>query len=415
MLAHVGILTGPEADAICRGLDQIRGEIERGELRMDPQLEDIHMNVESRLTQLVGEAGKKLHTARSRNDQIATDLRLWSRARAAELGVAVDAQRGALTARAKENIDVVMPGYTHLQRAQPVRLAHYLLAYQEMFARDRERLRDAAARGNRSPLGSGALAGTPFPIDREHTARALGFDGITANSMDAVADRDFAVELVFACALLQTHLSRLGEELVLWASQEFGFARLPEGYCSGSSIMPQKINPDIPELVRGKAGRVTGDLVALLTVCKGLPLAYSKDLQETQEPLYDAVTTALSSTRVMTGVVEGTEFDAARMRAACDAGYLNATEIADWLAARGVPFRTAHDVAGSLVRKASARKVQLHELTLADFQSEWQAFDDSIYKVLDPEVAVERRNLPGGPARAAVLHEIARIEKELAP
>jgi argininosuccinate lyase len=413
MLARQGILAEAEADAICQGLDQVRTEIERDELRLDPQLEDIHMNVERRLSQLIGEAGARLHTARSRNDQVATDLRLWSRDQARALGAAIDALRGVLVAQARTHLDVIMPGYTHLQRAQPVRLAHHLLAYVEMLGRDQGRIADAARRAAESPLGAGALAATPFAIDREWVAGELGFAGVTRNSLDAVGDRDFAVELAAACALVMTHLSRLGEELVLWSSQEFAFVRLPEGYCSGSSIMPQKVNPDIPELVRGKAGRVYGDVVALLTVLKGLPLAYNKDLQETQEPLYDAVETASACVRVLTGLCDGLSFDAARMRAACDTGYLCATEIADWLAARGMPFRQAHDVAGGLVRQAAARGVELAQLSLDEYRAASQLFDASIFEALDPARAVDRRQVTGGPARAQVLGEIERIEKEL--
>jgi argininosuccinate lyase len=413
MLAKKGILSAKEAESIVRGLDQVRGEIERGELKLDPQLEDIHMNVERRLTDLIGDAGARLHTARSRNDQVATDLRLYARDQAAALRQSLDTLRGVLAAQARANLDVVMPGYTHLQRAQPVRLAHHLLAYVEMFARDRDRLGDAARRANVSPLGAGALAATTFPIDREAAARELGFEGVTRNSLDAVGDRDFVVELVAACALVMTHLSRLGEELVLWATQEFAFVRLPEGYCSGSSIMPQKVNPDIPELVRAKSGRVYGDLMALLTVLKGLPLAYNKDLQETQEPLYDAIETTGACVRVTTGLLEGVAFDAERMRRACDAGFVCATEIADWLAAKGMPFRQAHDVAGSLVRQAASRGIELKDLKIDEYRAASPLFDASIYDALDPARAVDRRDVPGGPARAAVLREIERIEKEL--
>jgi len=345
MLAAQGILTAADAEAIARGLDQVLDEWRQGKLTLDPQLEDVHMNVEVRLTEIIGDAGARLHTARSRNDQVATDLRLYARAQAAELSKTVAALQRALVAQARAHVETLMPGYTHLQRAQPVRLGHHMMAYYEMLARDRGRLADAARRMNQSPLGSGALAATTFAIDREASARALGFDRPTANSLDAVGDRDFAVELVAACALLMAHLSRLGEELVLWASQEFGFVRLPEAYCSGSSIMPQKVNPDIPELVRAKVGRVIGDWTTLMVVLKGLPLAYNKDLQESQEPLYDAVETALLCTRTMAGLMAGAAFDVERMKRAVGQGHLLATEVADWLAARGVPFRQAHAAA----------------------------------------------------------------------
>ena len=416
MLAQQGILLPADAEAIVRGLDQVLDEWRRGVLVLDPQLEDVHMNVERRLTEIVGDAGARLHTARSRNDQVATDLRLYARAQTEELARGIAGLQRALVTQARAHVDTLMPGYTHLQRAQPVRLGHHLLAYYEMLARDRGRLADAARRMNQSPLGSGALAATTFPIDREATARALGFSGATGNSLDAVGDRDFAVELVAACALAMAHLSRLGEELVLWASQEFGFVRLPEGYCSGSSIMPQKVNPDVPELVRAKVGRVIGDLTTLLVVLKGLPLAYNKDLQETQEPLYDAIETTLLCTRTMTGLMAGATFDVERMRRAVGQGHLLATEVADWLAARGVPFRQAHAAAGALVRSASARGVELTELTLDEMRATAPdvAFDDGLFAVLDAGRAVDRRDVLGGPARGRVLAAIADAERQLA-
>jgi len=415
MLAQQGILSAADAEAIARGLDQVVDEWRRGALTLDPQLEDVHMNVERRLTEIVGDAGARLHTARSRNDQVATDLRLYARAQAGELGRQLAALQRALVTQARAHVDTLMPGYTHLQRAQPVRLAHHLLAYVEMLARDRGRLADATRRMNESPLGSGALAATTFAIDRDATAKALGFDRPTANSLDAVGDRDFAVELTAACALMMAHLSRMGEELVLWASQEFGFARLPEAYCSGSSIMPQKVNPDIPELVRAKVGRVIGDLTTLLVVLKGLPLAYNKDLQETQEPLYDAVETAILCARTMAGLITGTQFDVERMRRAVGQGHLLATEVADWLAARGVPFRQAHAAAGALVRMASARGVELGELSLDDLRATVPdvTWDEGLFSVLDAARAVDRRDVVGGPARTRVLQAIERAEREL--
>ena len=415
MLAQQGILSAADAEAIARGLDQVVDEWRRGALTLDPQLEDVHMNVERRLTEIIGDAGARLHTARSRNDQVATDLRLYARAQAGELGRQIAALQRALVAQAKAHVDTLMPGYTHLQRAQPVRLGHHLMAYFEMLRRDRGRLVDAARRMNESPLGSGALATTTFPIDRVASAKSLGFDRPTANSLDAVGDRDFAVELVSACALLLAHLSRMGEELVLWASQEFGFARLPEAYCSGSSIMPQKVNPDIPELVRAKVARVIGDLTTLLVVLKGLPLAYNKDLQETQEPLYDAVETAILCTRTMAGLVAGTQFDVERMARAVGQGHLLATEVADWLAARGVPFRQAHAAAGALVRMASARGVELGQLSLDDLRATVPdvTWDEGLFAVLDAARAVDRRDVVGGPARARVLQAIEQAEKDL--
>jgi argininosuccinate lyase len=361
----------------------------------------------------VGEAGARLHTARSRNDQVATDLRLYARDQARQLGRIVASLQRAFVAQARANVDTLMPGYTHLQRAQPVRLSHHLLAYYEMLGRDRGRIADAVTRMNLSPLGSGALASTTFPIDREAVAKTLGFAGVTGNSLDAVGDRDFAIELVSACALLMAHLSRLGEELVLWASQEFGFVRLPEAYCSGSSIMPQKMNPDIPELVRAKVGRVMGDWTTLMVVLKGLPLAYNKDLQETQEPLYDAVETLLASLRVSTGMVTTLELDVPRLRAAVDDGHLVATELADYLVAKGLPFRDAHDVAGTLVRTAVARGVELADLSLEDMQAVQPLFAKDVYDWLDPARAIDRRDVVGGPARTRVVAEIERVTAEL--
>ncbi|MBA2538187.1 MAG: argininosuccinate lyase, partial [Deltaproteobacteria bacterium] len=291
MLASRGLITDADAKEIAAGLSRVETRLATGELAWDDALEDVHMNVEARLVDEIGEAGRRLHTARSRNDQVATDLKLYARAAAAQLCMRIDQVRRALLVQARAHVDTLLPGYTHLQRAQPTRLAHHLLAYDAMMSRDHARISDAAKRADASPLGSGALAATTLPIDREHTMRGLGFSQVTRNSLDAVGDRDFAIELVGACALAHVHLSRLGEELVLWASQEFGFVKIGEAYCSGSSLMPQKVNPDLAELVRAKTGRIIGDWVTLMTVVKGLPLAYNKDLQETQEPLYDAVET----------------------------------------------------------------------------------------------------------------------------
>jgi argininosuccinate lyase len=413
-LARQGIVTAADADRIIAGLREVEKGLKSGELELDAKLEDIHMNVESRLVAKIGDAGARLHTGRSRNDQVATDLKLYALSACGHLVGAIDDLRRALVAQAQQHVDTLAPGYTHLQRAQPVRLAHHLLAYCAMLGRDRGRLLDCARRADESPLGSGALAATTFPLDREGTAKDLGFSGVTRNSLDAVGDRDFAVELTSACALTMAHLSRLGEELVLWCTQEFGLVRLPEGYCSGSSLMPQKVNPDIPELVRAKTGRVNGDLVALLTIIKGLPLAYNKDLQETQEPLYDAVETTQASLEVMAGLVHGLVFDQERLRRAVDQGFLVATELADYLAAKGVPFRRAHDIAGALVRKALGRGVELGGLTLAELKAEAPEFEADVKDWLDPGRAVDRRDLPGGPARARVVAELDRLVAELA-
>lgn len=413
MLAAKGLITADDARAITEGLRRVEAQLAAGELPWDAALEDVHMNVEGRLIDQIGDAGRRLHTGRSRNDQVATDLKLYARASSLKLVNAIDDLRRAFLAQARAHVDTLMPGYTHFQRAQPVRLAHHLLAYDAMLERDRGRIHDAAKRADLSPLGSGALAGTTLPIDREHVAAALGFSGVTRNSLDAVGDRDFAIELVAACALMQIHLSRLGEELVLWVSQELGFARIGEAYCSGSSLMPQKMNPDLAELLRAKSGRVVGDWVTLVTVVKGLPLAYNKDLQETQEPLYDAVETALASLAVARGMVASLEFDTAKLRTAIDTGYLLATELADYLVTKGVPFREAHDVAGAIVRAASAKGVELAALPLSALQAEHPKFEADIADWLDPARAVDRRDLPGGPARARVLAEIDRISRDL--
>ena len=413
MLAAQGLVSGDDARAIVAGLHRVAGKLQTGELTWDEALEDVHMNVEARLIDDIGDAGRRLHTGRSRNDQVATDLRLYARAAATRIIAAIDDLRRALLAQARTHLDTLMPGYTHLQRAQPVRLAHHLLAYDAMLERDRGRIHDAARRADLSPLGSGALAGTTLPIDRAHVARALGFAGVTTNSLDAVGDRDFAIELVAACALAQVHLSRLGEELVLWTTSEFGFARIGEAYCSGSSLMPQKMNPDLAELLRGKVGRSIGAWVTLMTVVKGLPLAYNKDLQETQEPLYDAVETLEACLAVARGMIASLEFDVVRMRAAIDEGHLVATELADYLVTRGVAFREAHDIAGHLVRIATERRVELRALSLDELRAVHPAFDDDVRDWLDPARAVDRRDLPGGPARSRVSAEIDRISAAL--
>jgi argininosuccinate lyase len=413
MLAARGLISAADARAIVDGLRRVEAKLAAGEVPWDAALEDVHMNVEARLIDDIGDAGRRLHTGRSRNDQVATDLRLYARAAAAQIIASIDDLRRAFLAQARVHLDTLMPGYTHFQRAQPVRLAHHLLAYDAMLERDRGRVSDAARRADVSPLGSGALAGTTLPIDREHVARSLGFSSVTRNSLDAVGDRDFAVELVAACALVQAHLSRLGEELVLWTSQEIGFVRIGEAYCSGSSLMPQKMNPDLAELLRAKSGRSIGAWVTLMTVIKGLPLAYNKDLQETQEPLYDAVETALSTLAVAAGMVKSLVFDVDRLRAAIGAGHLVATELADYLVTRGVAFREAHDVAGHLVRVATERGIELAALSLDELKAAHPSFEADVSDWLDPQRAVDRRDLPGGPARSRVLAEIDRIAGEL--
>ncbi len=413
MLGRRGIISAEDADKIVAGLELLAGEVERGKLAWDPAREDVHMNVEAALAEKIGEAAGRLHTARSRNDQVATDLRLWAREACLRTMGRIDALLAVLAGRAAGTVEVLMPGYTHLQRAQPVRLAHHLLAWCEMLDRDHGRLGDAARRMNESPLGAGALATTTFPIDRADTAAALGFVRPCRNSLDAVSSRDFLAEALAALAICSVHLSRIAEELVLWSSQEFGFVRMTDAFTTGSSMMPQKKNPDMAELVRGKTGRVVGDLVALLVLLKGLPLAYNRDLQEDKAPVFDAFDTVDACLEVLAGALRTAHFDAPRMRAALREGFLEATEIADWLAARGVAFRDAHHVAGRLVARAVSAGKTLPELGLDELRAEHAAFDESLARALDPEVIVERRDVQGGPARARVTEALADLTARL--
>lgn len=413
MLGEQNILSEQDVDQVVTGLERIRTSIERGELTWDPGKEDVHMNIESALIEAIGEAGGRLHTGRSRNDQVATDMRLWTRQACQSTIADIDALLEVLVDKADAHVDFLMPGYTHLQRAQPVRLAHHLLAWAEMLERDRGRLADAAARMNESPLGSAALAGTTFPLDRDATARALGFDRPMRNSLDAVSSRDFLLEAVSALAICSVHLSRIAEELVLWSSQEFGFMQMSDAFTTGSSIMPQKKNPDMPELVRGKTGRVVGSLVNLLVMLKGLPLAYNRDLQEDKAPVFEAFDTVHDCLAVLSGAISSATFDRERMAAALKEGFLDATEVADWLASHGVPFREAHHVAGKLVQQAAERGATLSELPLEVFKAAHEAFDESVFRALDMETAVERRSVAGGPARARVEEALAELRGRL--
>jgi argininosuccinate lyase len=413
MLADRNILSIDDADQIVAGLQTIQGSLERGDFDWDETKEDVHMNIESALISAVGEAGGRLHTGRSRNDQVATDMRLWTRQACDSVVADIDALLAVLVDKGEAHIDFLMPGYTHLQRAQPVRLAHHLLAWAEMLDRDRGRLVDAAQRMNESPLGSAALAGTTFPIDREATAKALGFDRPMRNSLDAVGSRDFLLESVSALAICSVHLSRIAEELVLWSSQEFAFMQMSDAFTTGSSIMPQKKNPDMPELVRGKTGRVVGSLVNLLVMLKGLPLAYNRDLQEDKAPVFEAFDTVHDCLAVLSGAIGSATFDKDRMAAALQAGFLDATEVADWLTSRGVPFRDAHHVAGKLVHQAVRECKTLSELPLDAYKSAHEAFDETIFLALDMETAVERRDVVGGPARARVRDAIAELRGRL--
>jgi argininosuccinate lyase len=413
MLAAQGVLSRGDLAAIRRGLARIGREIDSGRFRWSVDAEDVHLNIERRLTALVGDAGKRLHTARSRNDQVATDVRLWLRAEIDELRGLIAGLQRALLDQGERHAALIMPGFTHLQVAQPVTFGHHLLAYVEMLERDRQRLLEVRSRVNRLPLGAAALAGTSFPIDRGRVARALGFEGLCENSLDAVSDRDFAIEFCACAALAMVHLSRLAEELVLWANPRFGFVRLPEAYCTGSSIMPQKKNPDVPELVRGKSGRVFGALVALLALMKGQPLAYNKDNQEDKEPLFDAVDTLKDSVAMFTGLVEGLEPVPAAMRAAVLEGHATATDLADYLVRKGVPFRDAHDVVGRAVRAAEAAGVDLAALPLATLRSFSKKIGSDVQRILTPEGSVAARRHPGGTAPAEVRRAVARARQRL--
>jgi argininosuccinate lyase len=413
MLGARGILNQDDVARIVAGLTLIGEECAAGTMVWDTAREDVHMNIEATLTARIGEAGARLHTGRSRNDQIATDMRMWTRDACHGLTARIDDLLSVLALRAGACIAVLMPGYTHMQRAQPVRLSHHLLAWSEMLERDRSRLIDAARRMNFSPLGSGALAATTFPLDRDMTARELGFDGVTRNSLDAVGDRDFAVEAVAALANCAIHMSRIAEELVLWSSQEFGFIQMSDAFTTGSSMMPQKKNPDMAELVRGKSGRVVGDLVALMVMLKGLPLTYNRDMQEDKAPVFDAFDTVEASLTVLAGSIGSARFDASRMRKALGEGFVDATEVADYLTSKGVAFRSAHHVAGKLVRRAIERGCTLAELSLEELRTEHELFEKDVYLALDPETAIERRALPGGPARAMVETEIAALRARL--
>jgi argininosuccinate lyase len=399
MLAARKIIAADDAARINDGLDRVLAEIESGGFAFKTALEDIHLNIESRLAELIGDAAGRLHTARSRNDQVATDFRLWVRGAIDRAEAALQALQHALIEQAETHAGTIMPGFTHLQPAQPVTLGHHLLAYVEMFGRDRGRFRDARARLNESPLGAGALAGTSFPIDRAMTATALGFDRPAANSLDAVSDRDFALEFLSAAAICGMHLSRLAEELILWCSAQFGFARLSDRFTTGSSIMPQKRNPDAAELVRGKTGRVLGAFVALATTLKGLPLAYAKDMQEDKEPLFDAADTLELCLAATGGMVRDVTFDPKRLRAAAEAGFPTATDLADWVVQKlGLPFRKAHHIAGSIVRRAEALGVGLAQMPLAEMQKIEPGIAQDAFRVLGLEQSVASRTSLGGTA-----------------
>ena len=414
MLHAQGILTAQDLADIRRGMEQIRAEIDAGRFEWQLALEDVHLNLEARLTALVGDAGKRLHTGRSRNDQVATDIRLWLRGECDRIAALLAQMQAALVEAAAPHTETVLPGFTHLQVAQPVSFAHHLLAYVEMFARDGERLADLRRRVNRLPLGAAALAGTGWPLDREQVARTLGFDGVCRNSLDAVSDRDFALEFASFASICMVHVSRLAEEIVLWMSQSFGFIDLADRYCTGSSIMPQKRNPDVAELARGKSGRVIGHLMGLLVLMKGQPLAYNKDNQEDKEPLFDTVDTLADTLRIMAEMVGGIRVKADAMERAARRGYATATDLADYLVRKGLPFRDAHETVAAAVKVAIGRGVDLAELTLTELQGFDARIGADVFDVLTLRVSLDARALVGGTAPARVRAEIERHRQRLA-
>ena len=413
MLAETGVLGTGDRDAIVAGLEGILADIEAGAFEWRMSLEDVHMNVESALTDRIGDAGKRLHTGRSRNDQVATGVRLFVREALDDIVGAICGLQGAILSIAEREADTVLPGFTHLQPAQPVTFGHHMLAWFEMLQRDAERFADCRVRVNRLPLGAAALAGTPYPIDRAMTARLLGFDGLCENSLDAVSDRDFAIEFVCACALAMMHLSRMSEELVLWVSAPFSFVELGDAYCTGSSIMPQKKNPDVPELVRGKSARVIGHLGALLVLMKGQPLAYNRDNQEDKEPLFDTVDTVTDCLRVFAGMLGTLECRRERMREAARLGYMTATDLADYLVRRAVPFRDAHEAVGRAVRRAVETGRDLSQMSLDELREFSPVIESDVFEVLTLEGSVAARNHPGGTAPAQVRAAIARARERL--
>ena len=414
MLHTQGLISADDWAAIQKGMVQITSEIESGQFEWKLALEDVHLNIEARLTQLVGDAGKRLHTGRSRNDQVATDVRLWLRGEIDEIGVLLTELQKALVSVAEQNAETILPGFTHLQVAQPVAFGHHLLAYVEMFARDAERMIDLRKRVNRLPLGSAALAGTSYPLDRERVAKTLGFEAVSQNSLDAVSDRDFAIEFTAAASLLMVHISRLSEELILWMSQSFGFIDLADRFCTGSSIMPQKKNPDVPELARGKTGRVVGHLMGLITLMKGQPLAYNKDNQEDKEPLFDTVDTLKDTLRIFAEMAGGITVKPEAMERAAKRGYATATDLADYLVKKGLPFRDAHEVVAHAVKDAIAAGVDLSELPLAKLQTYNPAIEQDVFEVLSLRGSLNARNRLGGTAPAQVRAQVARHQARLA-
>ena len=413
MLAKQEIISDDEASLILEALGEIKGELDKGQFPLDDDYEDIHSLVEKVLVDKIGAAGEKLHTGRSRNDQVALDVRLYERDALYRIVELIKEAQIALVRLAEDNFSLMMPGYTHLQRAQPVLVAHHLLAYFEMLKRDSERFHECLKRVNVLPLGSAALAGSTFDLDREMVARELGFDRISENSMDAVSDRDFVLDFLFASSVLMMHLSRLSEELIIWSSQEFGFINISEAFCTGSSIMPQKKNPDLPELIRGKTGRVYGHLIALLTTMKGLPLTYNKDMQEDKEALFDAVDTVGSCIEVMSQLLGEISFKGERLKKAAEEGFLVATDLADYLVGKGITFREAHEIVGKMVLFALEQEKELHELTLNEMKPFSRQIEQDVYEWLEPASSLDRRNMPGGTGPEVVKKSIDKAKQEL--
>ena len=410
MLGKQGIIPMEDVEKIVNGLKAILGQIEAGTFDFSVSLEDIHMNIEARLSQRIGDAGKRLHTGRSRNDQVALDIRLYLRDELVEISAYIDLLIDSLLFQAEENISVIMPGFTHLQTAQPILFSHHMLAYHEMLKRDKARMEDCLKRTNVLPLGAGALAGTTFPIDREYVAELLDFPEVTRNSLDSVSDRDFAIEFCAASSILMMHLSRFSEELILWSTSEFKFVDLSDSFCTGSSIMPQKKNPDVPELVRGKTGRVYGNLMALLTLMKSLPLAYNKDMQEDKEPLFDTIDTVKGCLKVFADMVREMRINPVRMKKAAAAGFSTATDVADYLVRKGVAFRDAHEIVGKAVRYCIENEMDIPELSLAEWQLFSMRIEDDIFASITLEASVNARKATGGTAEERVRAEIARAK-----
>ncbi len=413
MLADQGILSAEELEAIVTGLTEIGGEIEAGTFEFKPELEDIHMNIEKALSDRIGPAGAKLHSARSRNDQVAVDFKMYLREQCSLLIELLDDVNRAFVGLARKYLGRIMPGYTHMQRAQPVLIAHHMLAYYEMFSRDKSRMIDCRKRMNLLPLGCGALAGTGLPIDREQVAETLDFDGVTANSMDTAGDRDFAIEFTSSCAMIQLHLSRWSEELVLWSGQEFSFVNISDKFCTGSSMMPQKKNPDIPELIRGKSGRVVGSLMTLLTLVKGLPLTYNRDLQEDKEPVFDAVDTVSSSLTIMAELLDNLTFNTGNMEKATRTGFMTATDLADYLVLKEVPFREAHGIVGRLVVYCLEKGCELENLSVDELSQFSKVIDEDVFEVLSVKGSINSRISIGGTSFQRVEKAVNKAEKQL--